>query len=847
MADFRIEVVVAPSQAVAGAARVEASMLSLEQRANRTRDSIAAAFRPQTSNIGGFGSGFIASATKASTAAEHFSSVVLDASRKARGSIDDAAMSWDGWESKASKAASTGSLASKALAAAPYIAAAAAVASLADTYTNLQNRLAGVTGSASEAKDVSETLFDVAQRTRMEWSAVTEVFVRTTGALKGMGYSQSEVIEFTETLSKAVKVSGASATEANAAMLQLSQGLASGTLRGDELRSVLEQLPTVADVIADSLGVTRGELRKMGEEGKISTGDIIKAFQNAKGEIDGQFAKTVPTIGEQFTKLKNIVVKAVGDMMPLLGPLIENLGRLISVIGEALGYLGNLAGVIAETGREIGSALGLIDTSLPSSELRKMAVEVQGLDTLGIDAAETLIYLADQQDALTESISAGAAAGDRWSMAIYDATHQVLLYGQALEVLRTHQEEARHAGELLQESMTTAKLGLFEALRIKTAIVVKELKEYKRSSGEAARALEQLLDRVRGYRDEVDSVGAAQRELGRVQRDLNRAVDEGNISQEQANDIYARKEFLMRDQIDPLRAVLAGLRDETEAYQLSTDEREISLQFYAIENDLRRKGRDLIDEETAAIRRWLTARQEARQNEQARGESADELLGFGRDVLKANGEGDAARKVKEAEDAKKAAEEAKKGFQDFGTQVEVGLDAVKAQILDTSTLMTSAFVGAFSSMEDAVVSFVTTGKVDFRSMVNSMLADVTKLLLRMALIKAIGGLFPGGDFGGAASKIPFFATGGSFNVGGSGGTDSQLVMFRASPGERVDVRTPAQQNAASGPIVMPAPQVTNQIVLDSKTMVQAMNTPDGVRAIKEVIRLNPSAFRASLR
>lgn len=183
-----------------------------------------------------------------------------------------------------------------------------------DTYTNVQNRLKLVTNGAGELAATTQELFRISNDTRQSFAATAEVYTRVALATKELGLTQQQTLQFSKSLNQAVVLSGASAAEAQAGMIQLSQGLASGALRGDELRSVLEQLPAVADVIAKSLGVTRGELRKMGEDGKITAGTIIKAFAEAQKELDGKFAKTVPTIGQAFVILKNKVIELTGEL-----------------------------------------------------------------------------------------------------------------------------------------------------------------------------------------------------------------------------------------------------------------------------------------------------------------------------------------------------------------------------------------------------------------------------------------------------------------------------------------------------------------------------------------------------
>jgi tape measure domain-containing protein len=229
-------------------------------------------------------------------------------------------------------------------------AAAREVLSLANTYSNLQNRLRVVTDSTAELAAVNKELFDVSQRTRSSFEGSVELYSRVRLATRDLGISARQTIQFTESLNQAILLSGASGAEAQAGLIQLSQGLASGTLRGDELRSVLEQLPAVADVIAKSLGVTRGELRKLGEQGKITAKDILKAFQESRVELEERFGKMVPTLAQGFQVLKNAVLQYVGaidqssgftaslaQLMIYLGKNIETVGKITIVLATALG------------------------------------------------------------------------------------------------------------------------------------------------------------------------------------------------------------------------------------------------------------------------------------------------------------------------------------------------------------------------------------------------------------------------------------------------------------------------------------------------------------------------------
>lgn len=176
-----------------------------------------------------------------------------------------------------------------------------ALTTQADLLTNVENRLRLTTTSAQNLEEVQTRLFQVARDSRSAFESVAEIYSRTALSVRELGISQQETARFTESLAKASILSGASTREANAALIQLSQGLASNRLSGDELRSVLEQLPFVADVIARQLGVTRGELREFGREGKISAEVVLEAFRNAEEEIDRLFAQTQPTISQALS------------------------------------------------------------------------------------------------------------------------------------------------------------------------------------------------------------------------------------------------------------------------------------------------------------------------------------------------------------------------------------------------------------------------------------------------------------------------------------------------------------------------------------------------------------------
>jgi tape measure domain-containing protein len=215
-----------------------------------------------------------------------------------------------------------------------------------DTFTNLQNKVATVTDSVAKTSVVLKHLTTVANDSRSALSSVATVFARTERAMVGYGRSTRETIQFTDTLSKAIQVGGSTAIEASNAAIQLSQGLASGTLRGDELRSVLEQLPIVAQLIADKLNTTVGALRAMGEQGKISTEVVFDAMLEGTQGIEEKFSKLRLTFAQAWERMKTAAVVASERMQDSVSSLADVLVMAADNIDTLIDAAKSLGGVL---------------------------------------------------------------------------------------------------------------------------------------------------------------------------------------------------------------------------------------------------------------------------------------------------------------------------------------------------------------------------------------------------------------------------------------------------------------------------------------------------------------------
>lgn len=184
----------------------------------------------------------------------------------------------------------------------------------AEAYTNITNRLRLVTDGTEGLAKAQADLFDIAQRSRQSLSETAELYQRIAQNQKELNLTSDGVARITETISKSLAVSGANAASAAGAMVQLGQAFASGTLRGEELNSVLENAPALAQALARGMGVTVGELRALGQEGVLTAKNVVDALQQQADSIDSAFATLAPTISSAMTTVSNAFTQLVGKM-----------------------------------------------------------------------------------------------------------------------------------------------------------------------------------------------------------------------------------------------------------------------------------------------------------------------------------------------------------------------------------------------------------------------------------------------------------------------------------------------------------------------------------------------------
>lgn len=213
---------------------------------------------------------------------------------------------------------------------------------LATETSDLSARLAGLEGQLQNVAGAEDAVWQSAQRARSAYQDTARL-VAQVGSMAGSAFHNdlNEVIAFSELVNKSLRVSGASGASAQAALTQLTQGLASGVLRGDELNSVMEQAPFIAQKIAEYMQINIGQLREVASEGAVTADVVRNAMFAASDEIEQRFEDLPTTWADVWTSASNLALRALDPVLSginwmaghleIIGPLVLSVGGTFAV------------------------------------------------------------------------------------------------------------------------------------------------------------------------------------------------------------------------------------------------------------------------------------------------------------------------------------------------------------------------------------------------------------------------------------------------------------------------------------------------------------------------------------
>nr|DAI65144.1 MAG TPA: Tail tape measure [Caudoviricetes sp.] len=256
---------------------------------------------------------------------------------------------------------------------------------LSDSLVSMRARLDRMNDGLQTTQELETMIYQSAQRSRGSFTD-TIGLVSQLGTMAGDAFSSSkEIVQFAEQLNKQLALSGASGSSAQAAILQLEQGLASGVLRGDELNSVMEQAPALAKSIADYMQVSVGELREMGSQGQI-TADIVKnALFAAAKDTNAEFEKTPMTWAQVWTVASNTAVRALDPLLTAINWVANNLDVAIPLVvslGAAFGVLliaANWTNILATATKTAASMQAFYNAVMAANPIALTAAAVLAL------------------------------------------------------------------------------------------------------------------------------------------------------------------------------------------------------------------------------------------------------------------------------------------------------------------------------------------------------------------------------------------------------------------------------------------------------------------------------------
>ncbi|MCW4547453.1 tape measure protein [Klebsiella oxytoca] len=225
------------------------------------------------------------------------------------------------------------------------------VSEYADAWATANNKLANSLRPNEQLADVTERVFNITQQTRGSLDATASLYARLERATRQYGTSADDLAKLTTIINQGFVVSGATAQEAENAIIQLSQGLASGALRGEEFNSVNEQGNRLIVALADSMGVSIGEMRNMAAQGKLTTDVVVNGLLSQGAVIGKEFANTTTTISQALQVAGNNVTKFFGENSTVkTGAAIfndavvtasENIGVLSAALTAAAAIMGS--------------------------------------------------------------------------------------------------------------------------------------------------------------------------------------------------------------------------------------------------------------------------------------------------------------------------------------------------------------------------------------------------------------------------------------------------------------------------------------------------------------------------
>lgn len=423
------------------------------------------------------------------------------------------------------------------------------VAEYADAWATVNNKLSNSLRPSEQLADVTERVFNITQQTRSSLDATASLYARLERATRQYGTSAGDLAKLTTIINQGFVVSGATAQEAENAIIQLSQGLASGALRGEEFNSVNEQGNRLIVALADSMGVSIGQMRNMAAQGKLTTDVVVNGLLSQGAVIGAEFANTTTTISQALQVAGNNITKFFGENSTVktgaaifsdaVVTISENIGGLSALLTGVAAILGSryVGALTMATAAKIKAAAASRTLSAEESLASQAAANKAAADLRAAAVAKERaldeIRLAEMMRLTAISETNAAAAEQRLSVARIAAAGAVDNYNRALAANRAAQM-ALSSGA----SLASRALGLIGGPAGAAMLAASAILYFSQRAKEARNDANALADSVNDLSSKFQTMSHTElaATIGKLSQSLPELSDAVSDAQKEFND-----------------------------------------------------------------------------------------------------------------------------------------------------------------------------------------------------------------------------------------------------------------------------------------------------------------------
>lgn len=423
------------------------------------------------------------------------------------------------------------------------------VAEYADAWATVNNKLSNSLRPSEQLADVTERVFNITQQTRSSLDATASLYARLERATRQYGTSAGDLAKLTTIINQGFVVSGATAQEAENAIIQLSQGLASGALRGEEFNSVNEQGNRLIVALADSMGVSIGQMRNMAAQGKLTTDVVVNGLLSQGSVIGAEFANTTTTISQALQVAGNNITKFFGENSTVktgaaifsdaVVTISENIGGLSALLTGAAAILGSryVGALTMATAAKIKAAAASRTLSAEESLAAQASANKAAADLRAAAVAKQRaldeIRLAEMMRLTAISETNAAAAEQRLSVARVAAAGAVDNYNRALAANRAAQM-ALSSGA----SLASRALGLIGGPAGAAMLAASAILYFSQRAKEARNDANALADSVNDLSSKFQTMSHTElaATIGKLSQSLPELSDAVSDAQKEFND-----------------------------------------------------------------------------------------------------------------------------------------------------------------------------------------------------------------------------------------------------------------------------------------------------------------------